>query len=109
MESPAVLAYAARTAPRGETATMSDLQKKFDAAVADVQKLKKRPDDEDMLRLYALYKQASAGDVSGDRPGAFSFVDRAKYDAWSKLKGTDSQKAMQSYVTLVERLKKTYG
>ena len=88
---------------------MSDLQKKFDTAVADVQKLKKRPDDEDMLRVYALYKQASAGDVSGDRPSAFSFVDRAKYDAWAKLKGTDSQKAQQSYITLVERLKKTYG
>ena len=88
---------------------MSDLKKKFEAAAADVQKLKKRPDDEDMLRLYALYKQASVGDVAGERPGAFSFADRAKYDAWAKLKGTDSQKSMESYVKLVERLKKTYG
>jgi acyl-CoA-binding protein len=89
---------------------MSDqLKKKFEAAAKDVQKLKKRPDDEDMLRLYAQYKQASEGDVSGDRPGAFSFVERAKFDAWAKLKGTDSTKAMESYVKLVERLKKTYG
>ncbi len=88
---------------------MSDLKKKFEAAAADVQKLKKRPEDEDMLRLYALYKQATVGDVEGDRPGAFSFADRAKYDAWAKLEGTDSQKAMESYVKLVERLKKTYG
>lgn len=88
---------------------MSDQQKKFEAAVADVQKLSKRPDDDDMLRLYALYKQASAGDVSGERPGAFNFVDRAKYDAWARLKGTDRDKAMQSYITLVERLKKTYA
>jgi acyl-CoA-binding protein len=47
--------------------------------------------------------------VSGDRPGAFDFANRAKYDAWAKLKGTDSKKAMEGYVKLVERLKKTYG
>jgi acyl-CoA-binding protein len=88
---------------------MSDLKKKFEAAAADVQKLKKRPDDEDMLRLYSLYKQASVGDVQGERPGAFSFADRAKYDAWTRLKGMDSKKAMESYVKLVERLRKTYG
>jgi acyl-CoA-binding protein len=88
---------------------MADLKKNFDAAAAEVQKLKKRPDDEDMLRLYSLYKQASVGDVQGERPGTFSFADRAKYDAWAKLKGTDSTKAMESYVKLVERLKKTYG
>jgi diazepam-binding inhibitor (GABA receptor modulator, acyl-CoA-binding protein) len=88
---------------------MADMQKKFETAARDVQQLTKRPDDEDMLRLYALYKQATDGDVSGDRPGAFSFVDRAKYDAWAKLKGTDMAKAKESYVKLVERLKKTYG
>jgi len=85
------------------------LKKKFDTAAKDVQKLTKRPDDEDMLRVYAHYKQATDGDVTGDRPGAFSFVDRAKYDAWAKLKGMDSTKAMEAYVKLVERLKKTYG
>jgi diazepam-binding inhibitor (GABA receptor modulating acyl-CoA-binding protein) len=85
------------------------LEKKFDTAAKDVQKLAKRPDDEDMLRLYAHFKQATDGDVTGDRPGAFSFVDRAKYDAWARLKGTDSTKAMEAYVKLVERLKKTYG
>ena len=88
---------------------MADLDKKFETAVADVKKLTKRPDDEDMLRLYALYKQGSEGDVQGERPGAFSFVDRAKYDAWAKLKGTDQAKARENYVKLVERLKKTYG
>jgi acyl-CoA-binding protein len=89
---------------------MSDqLKKKFAAAAKDVKTLTKRPDDEDMLRLYAQFKQASEGDVTGERPGAFSFVDRAKYDAWAKLKGTDSTKAMEGYVKLVERLKKTYG
>jgi acyl-CoA-binding protein len=88
---------------------MSDLKSQFDTAAADVQKLSKRPDAEDMLRLYATFKQATAGDVSGERPGALSFVDRAKYDAWAKLQGTDSVKAKEDYVKLVERLKKTYG
>jgi acyl-CoA-binding protein len=85
---------------------MSDLKKKFEAAAKDSKSLKTRPSDEDMLRLYACYKQASAGDVTGDRPGAFDFVNRAKYDAWARLKGTDTDKAMKSYVDLVERLKK---
>ncbi len=85
---------------------MPDLKKQFDAAAQDSKKLKSRPSDEDMLRLYALYKQSTAGDVSGDRPGAFDMVNRAKYDAWARLKGTGTDKAMKSYVDLVERLKK---
>jgi len=85
---------------------MSDLKKKFEAAAKDSKNLKTRPSDEDMLRLYALYKQASVGDVTGDRPGSFDFVNRAKYDAWARQKGTDTDKAMKSYVDLVERLKK---
>ena len=85
---------------------MSELKKKFEAAAKDAQKLKKRPADDDMLRLYATYKQATVGDVSGERPGAFDFVARAKYDAWARLRSTDKDKAMKSYVDLVERLKK---
>jgi acyl-CoA-binding protein len=85
---------------------MSDLKKKFDAAAKDAKNLKTRPSDDDLLRLYALYKQATDGDVSGDRPGAFDFVNRAKYDAWARLKGTDTDKAMKSYVDTVARLKK---
>lgn len=99
------LRYACRLASADGKA-MSELSKKFERAAKDAQNLKKRPADEDMLRLYALYKQASVGDVSGDRPGAFDFVGRAKYDAWSRLKGTTQDKAMKSYVDLVERLKK---
>ena len=85
---------------------MSELEQKFAKASADAQNLTTRPADEDMLRMYALYKQATTGDASGDRPGAFDFVGRAKYDAWARLKGTDKDKAMKSYVDLVERLKK---
>jgi acyl-CoA-binding protein len=88
---------------------MAEADTKFTAAAQDVQKFTRRPDDEDLLRLYALYKQATEGDVSGDRPGAFALKDRAKYDAWARVKGTDSTKAREQYVKLVERLKKAYG
>jgi acyl-CoA-binding protein len=88
---------------------VSDLKKKFDDAAAAVKKLKEDPGNDVKLQLYALYKQGAEGDVQGDRPGAFSFVDRAKYDAWAKLKGTDQAKARENYVKLVERLKKTCG
>ena len=88
---------------------MAETDKNFEAAAKDIQKLTKRPDDEDMLRLYALYKQGTEGDVKGDRPGAFALKDRAKYDAWARLKGTDGAKARELYVKHVERLKKTYG
>jgi acyl-CoA-binding protein len=85
---------------------MSELKKKFETAAKSAQQLKKRPDDDDMLRLYATYKQATVGDASGERPGAFDFVARAKYDAWARLRSTDKDKAMKSYIDLVERLKK---
>jgi acyl-CoA-binding protein len=88
---------------------MAETDKKFAAAAKDLQGFTRRPDDEDMLRLYGLYKQGTEGDVTGDRPGAFSVKDRAKYDAWARLKGTDGAKAREQYVKLVERLKKTYG
>ena len=84
---------------------MADLKKKFDAAAASAQKFSRRPDDADMLRLYSFYKQASVGDVRGERPGAFSFVDRAKYDAWAALKGTSRDAAMTQYIELVDTLR----
>ncbi|MCU0493879.1 MAG: acyl-CoA-binding protein [Chloroflexaceae bacterium] len=84
---------------------MSDLKSQFEAAAAQAQNLTKRPDDNTLLQLYALYKQATNGDVGGNRPGMMDFVGRAKYDAWAKLKGTAPDSAMQSYVDLVNRLK----
>jgi diazepam-binding inhibitor (GABA receptor modulating acyl-CoA-binding protein) len=85
---------------------MSDLKKNFAAAANDARKLPRRPSDDQLLELYALYKQATDGDVSGTRPGMLDFTGRAKYDAWSKKKGVASDKAMQSYVDFVARLKK---
>ena len=83
---------------------MSDLRKKFDAAAANVLKAKKDPGNDMKLKLYAHYKQATEGDVAGDKPGFTDFVNRAKYEAWAKLKGTPTDKAMEAYVKLAERV-----
>ena len=84
---------------------MSALKSSFEQAVADSKQLPEKPDNMTLLKLYALYKQASAGDVDGKRPGFTDMVGRAKWDAWNNLKGTDSKAAMQDYVDLIESLK----
>ncbi|MBE2258777.1 MAG: acyl-CoA-binding protein [Candidatus Accumulibacter sp.] len=84
---------------------MNDLQAQFEAAVASSRDLPERPDNATLLKLYALYKQASDGDVEGRRPGFADMVGRAKYDAWAALKGTESAAAMTEYVALIENLK----
>jgi diazepam-binding inhibitor (GABA receptor modulating acyl-CoA-binding protein) len=83
---------------------MSDLNEKFQQAAVDVKTLTSRPSNEDMLALYANFKQASSGDVSGKRPGMLDIVGRAKYDAWADLKGVSSDDAKQTYINTVNRL-----
>ncbi len=83
---------------------MSDLKTRFDAAAAAVQKLPIKPDNDTLLQLYALYKQATVGDAGGKRPGFTDFVGRAKYDAWAELQGTAQATAMQRYIELAARL-----
>ena len=82
------------------------LPEDFNAAVLQSKELPSRPSNEDLLQLYALFKQATDGDVNGDRPRGFDFKAIAKFDAWSEKKGTSKEAAMQQYVSLVERLKK---
>jgi acyl-CoA-binding protein len=83
---------------------MPELKKQFEKATKDVTKAKKDPGNELKLRLYANFKQASEGDVAGDKPGFTDFVGRAKYDAWAKLKGTSNEDAMKAYIKLVDRV-----
>ena len=83
---------------------MADLKKQFEAAVANSKKLTERPDNSTLLKIYALYKQATEGDNTEKRPGMMDMVGRAKWDAWDKMKGTDTQSAMQQYVDLIESL-----
>lgn len=84
---------------------MSELKKKFEAAVTDSKKLPERPSNDVLLQLYALYKQATDGDVEGKRPGFTDMVGRAKYDAWAALKGTADDAAMTRYIDLIGSLK----
>ena len=81
-----------------------DLKKRFEAAAVAAKQTKKRPDNAALLKLYSYYKQATEGDVKGERPGGFDFVGGAKHDAWSKLKGMSADDAMTNYIKQVERL-----
>lgn len=85
---------------------MSDLQQQFDTAAADSRKLSERPDNDTLLKIYALYKQGSAGDAEeGSRPGFTDPIGQVKYDAWAKLKGLSREDAMRQYVALINSLK----
>lgn len=77
----------------------------FEQASQDVQNLEERPSIENLLKLYALFKQASEGEVQGERPGMMDMKGRAKFDAWAGLQGMGADEAMQAYVDLVESLK----
>lgn len=83
---------------------MSDLDAQFAQAAKDVMTLPEEPDNNVKLKLYALYKQGSEGDVKGDKPGFFDFVGNAKHEAWEKLKGMDSEQAKKDYIALVGKL-----
>ena len=76
----------------------------FEEAIEKSKTIKERPSNEDLLKLYALFKQASEGDVSGERPGGFDFKGAAKYDAWAKIKGLNQQSSKGEYIKLVESL-----
>jgi diazepam-binding inhibitor (GABA receptor modulating acyl-CoA-binding protein) len=85
------------------------LQDDFQSAVDRSKELTKRPSNEELLDLYALFKQATEGDVTGDRPGGFDFKAIAKYDAWASKKGFEKDKAMQEYINLVNNLHQQYA
>lgn len=83
---------------------MSELEQEFQRALEDAKELAARPNNETLLQLYGLYKQATEGDVNGSRPGMFDLVGRAKYDAWASNVGMSREGAMQGYIDLVKSL-----
>ena len=83
---------------------MTDVQTRFEKAAAAAKCLPERPDNDTLLELYALYKQGSAGDVTGEKPGFFDFAGTAKYGAWERLCGTPPERAAQQYADLVVSL-----
>jgi diazepam-binding inhibitor (GABA receptor modulating acyl-CoA-binding protein) len=84
-----------------------DLKENFEIAVKESKELTKRPDNETLLKLYSLYKQATEGDMDPNTPapGMFDFVNKAKHDAWKKLSGTTSEAAMEEYIAIFKELK----
>ncbi len=83
---------------------MADLKAAFEAAVANSKNLSERPDNATLLKIYALYKQATTGDNAEKKPGFSDMVGRAKWDAWNSVKGTASEAAMQQYIDLIGSL-----
>lgn len=83
---------------------MSDLQTRFEAAVANSRKLSERPSNTTLLKMYGLYKQATEGDNSSAKPGFSDLVGRAKWDAWTACKGQSSDVAQQAYIDLIDSL-----
>jgi acyl-CoA-binding protein len=83
---------------------MTDLRREFEQAAEDIQRFGKRPDNDTLLKLYALYKQGSEGDLSAAAPGFFDFIGTAKHEAWAKLHGLSAEDAMRRYVALVQQL-----
>lgn len=83
---------------------MKSMQAQFEEAQSALQQLSERPDNDTLLELYSFYKQATAGDIAGDKPSAFDFKARAKYDAWESRKGMSKDVAMKAYVKLVRHL-----
>ncbi|WP_058361603.1 acyl-CoA-binding protein [Xanthomonas translucens] len=83
---------------------MADIKAAFEKAAKDIRRREERPDNDTLLRLYALYKQGAEGDVVGAKPGFFDFVGTAKYEAWAKLKGMPQAEAQKKYVDLVKKL-----
>ena len=84
---------------------MTALKTKFEQAVADSKKLPERPDNQTLLKIFALYKQATVGDATGKRPGFMDLVGRAKWDAWKAVEGKPANDAMQAYIELIESMK----
>lgn len=83
---------------------MTEINSRFEQAAMAAKSLPEKPDNETLLQLYALYKQGSSGDISGDKPGFFDFVASAKYEAWEKLSGLSMDDAKSRYIDLVRKL-----
>lgn len=83
---------------------MNEIEQRFEQAALAAKSLPEKPDNNTLLKLYALFKQGSVGDVRGEKPGFMDFVGSAKYEAWARLCGITQQQAQQDYIELVGKL-----
>ncbi|XP_032689290.1 acyl-CoA-binding protein homolog [Odontomachus brunneus] len=84
------------------------LDQKFNEAAEAVKALTKLPNDEELLELYGLFKQATVGDNNMSKPGMFDLKGKAKWEAWNKKKGTTKEAAQQAYIELVDKMIEKY-
>ncbi|MFL2581831.1 MAG: acyl-CoA-binding protein [Flavobacteriales bacterium] len=82
-----------------------NLHEQFKQAVIESKQLPEKPSNDILLKIYSLYKQATQGDISGEKPNGFDFINLAKYNAWESIKGKNSEEAMQEYIDLINSLK----
>ncbi|KAL1285628.1 Acyl-CoA-binding protein [Trichinella pseudospiralis] len=87
----------------------ADLVKEFEEVAEQVRRLKSRPADDELLELYALYKQATVGDASGEKPGMFDFKGKSKWESWKKIKGMSKIDAMNEYIKKAKQIINKYG
>merc|ERR1711962_362494 len=109
IEEVSVLALSHPNLKKKKSTKMADLQKQFDAAAEEVKTLTKKPTDEEMLEIYALFKQGTVGDINTERPGMLDFKGKAKWDAWEKKKGLSQDDAKTQYIAKVAELKQIYA
>jgi diazepam-binding inhibitor (GABA receptor modulating acyl-CoA-binding protein) len=91
---------------------MSELEQKFHDAVEKVRTAPAdgvfKPSNEYKLRMYALFRQATDGDVSGKKPGMLDLIGRFKYQAWESVKGSSCEEAMRQYIAEVAKVEAQY-
>ena len=87
---------------------MATLKQRFEKATVDIRGLTKRPTNGEFQQLYGLFKQATAGDVAGKRPGLTNPLERGRYDGWAAYKGLSTEDAMKQYIAVVESLLAKY-
>ena len=80
----------------------------LEEAVALTKQFTSKPSNEELLKIYGLYKQATEGDNTTERPGGFDFVAAAKYNAWMNLKGKSKEDATKEYIELINNISSKY-
>lgn len=92
---------------------MSAQSEAFKQAVQDSRKLKAKPSQDELLQLYALFKQGTQDPPieKSETPGTFDLKGKAKKRAWQKVvdEGVTPEQAQEKYVALVEQLKEKLG
>lgn len=76
----------------------------FETAAKKIKELKYRPDDDTLLKLYGLYKQATLGDCNLPQPWFYEVKQLAKWNAWTSQKGKLKKVASNEYIKLVTKL-----